>query len=138
MMDRHDHLVSTGTVWSYTRYGQELLHIRLLVSAIDEWNPNMYTHVLHVADARWRSSLRLKGDPEWYHWTDYGGRVVPMSVFEEMWRVEGVSKEEWEMRGVEVGEATWSVLTRWVEEQPEVDLGEEGFGGDTSEESDEM
>lgn len=45
--------------------------------------------------------------------SDYVGFMVPMEVIERMRRVEGLTVEQWQKRGVEVGEEAWDVLTEW-------------------------
>lgn len=38
-------------------------------------------------------------------------KTVPMDVLEEMRLVEGMTQEQWDRRGVRVGEKAWRCLT---------------------------
>ena len=55
---------------------------------------------------------------EWEDATDYKGLVVPLDMIGQMRKVDGKSVEEWQGRGVEVGDEAWKVLTDWAEKQP--------------------
>jgi hypothetical protein len=46
-------------------------------------------------------------------YTSFDGKAVPLEVLEGMREAEGVSREDWEKRGVEVGVAAWRVLLDW-------------------------
>lgn len=55
----------------------------------------------------------------WHDYTDYQGLVVPLKIIERMRAVEGVEKDEWEGRGIQVSDKAWKVLLDWKAEQDE-------------------
>ena len=65
-------------------------------------------------------SVRVRdvGELDWEDATDYKGLVVPLEVLGMMRKVDGKTLEEWQGRGVEVGEDGWKVLTDWAARQP--------------------
>lgn len=49
----------------------------------------------------------------WHDCVDRDGTKVPLEVIAEMLRAAGVGAEEWERRGVEVGDDAWAVYEGW-------------------------
>jgi hypothetical protein len=113
MMDKHDSSSDTGFIRSYLYRGNEVLHVRLLVSRIAK-SVYGHTHVVHWAGRNHREVELAIGAAEWWYWTEYEGRAVPIGILEEMRLAEGRTELDWAKRGVEVGSEGWSVLTEWV------------------------
>lgn len=59
--------------------------------------------------------FRRQETAEWRAYTDFEGLAVPLALIERMREVEGASEEEWQARGVQVGEVAWRVLLDWQE-----------------------
>lgn len=112
-----------GCIRSFTHGGSEVLHARLLMSVLEvrdfpRPDPDD-THLLGwrrvhypAADGTERVKVfEANSGSAWYDYTDYEGYVVQLEVFDKMRRVQGAAPEDWQGRGIEVGEAAWKVLT---------------------------
>jgi hypothetical protein len=119
---------STGYI-SSIKHGSslELVHVRLLLDRYEVDDkpqlrrkpPGIPENALYyVEDADGTPMPRIKVFERrkvamWQHFTDYNGMAVPLEVIERMRQVEGVTEDQWDRRGVEVGAQAWKVLTDW-------------------------
>lgn len=59
----------------------------------------------------------------WREASDFQGKIFHLEIVEEMRKVEGKTREEWQGRGVAVGDAAWKILTAYCDEYGEKEVG---------------
>jgi hypothetical protein len=121
LFDRLDAVQDCGTrigpVSSTCRGGAELLYARFYTPWTEDGHDPFVDdgssssaerrYVRDSSDSRnwvYRSFRRLD-TADWRAFTDFEGLAVPLTLIERMREVEGASEEEWQGRGVQVGEA---------------------------------
>lgn len=129
-MDKIEEGGSNGIIRSFCYGGEELLHVRFkrdyveVSDGLDENRGEVVSKsgVLYVP-YRVGDEGRVKGyefyeEARWMDFTSGGcGAVpVPLEVFEKMRIVEGLSEDECDARGVQVGDEAWSVYLKWKDE----------------------
>lgn len=125
-----NHIGGAGYVSSMRHAGEELLCLELLMDSFelaDDINPapsqNMSSKVLasieytSVTNAPRQKIIARTPMPSWQTFTDYRSAIVPLSVVEAMWDVEGIERGHWKARSrIDVGAEAWSILTKWYED----------------------
>lgn len=120
-----DHLESNGllegSVRSYRFDGLEMVHARLLLD-FAEYDVDAYrvrgsdgVRIMPYSNSvdlieRYKA---LEPVPHllWVDYTNFYGKVVPLEVIEQMRGIEGATIGNWERRCVEVGKASFRILT---------------------------
>lgn len=116
-----------GLLYSYLYQGAELLHARFRLpfleiadiprgGAIASLSSTTSSSDYIAADGSARTKIyHTLPEPTWQDFTEYEGKVVPLQIIEEMRLKEGATMDQWGVRGLEVKEETWAVLTTWYE-----------------------
>jgi hypothetical protein len=127
------HGITGSIIRSFTHLGEDLVHVRTWSrfrriergepGYSGSYGPEVYSIKRYEdgggPDSYYKVRIREVEELEWEDATDYKGLVVPLYIIGMMRKVDGKTLEEWQGRGVVVGEKAWKVLTDWAASQRE-------------------